>query len=570
MTRFFESTKAASWRVTGVARSLTEDVVGNVGPAVLAFGAAAALLLLITCINVANLLLVRGLARIRELAVRAALGASRARLIAQLLIESGILAVAGGTCGALLAAAAVKGFVALAPADTPRLDEIHVGTPMLLGAIAVTTLAMLLFAVAPSIAASRAQAQAILRATPARSSGGRGFRRAAQMLVVGQIALAMLVLCVAGLVGRTLVSLERVPVAFDPARLLVVELALPKSDMGDAARQRTLVTQLSASIARIRGVRSVAPVYTTPFAAAGGVFGRIPAEGQTKDEQSRNPAVDYELASPTYFGAFGIPLLSGRAFTNDDREGSPSVAIVSVALARRYWPNESAIGKRLVRGPDDRLTVVGVVGDTHYRDLRNPRPTLYLPLGQSPFPFSPTTLVVATDGRPATVVPTLQRLVADAAPGVAVASAMPLDAYLGGALAQPRMNALLLSLFAGASLALAAVGLFGVMATSVRLRSHELSIRLALGAAPAELRVAVLRHAFTIVTWGLGAGLVASLATTRVLRALLFGVSPTDVLTLGTAGALLLVVAFVAAYVPAVRAERMDPAAALREGVSSA
>jgi len=565
LTRFFESTKSVSWRVTGVAHLLTDDVVGNVGPAVLAFGAAAALLLLITCINVANLLLVRGLARIRELAVRAALGASRARLIAQLLTECAILAIAGGTCGALLGAAAVKGFIALAPADTPRLDEIHVGAPMLLGAIAVTTLAMLLFAVVPSIAASRVDAQTVLRATSTRSSGGRGFRRAAQMLVIGQIALAMLVLCVAGLVGRTLVSLERVPVAFDPARLLVMELALPKSYMGDATRQRALVTQLSASIASVRGVRAVAPVYTTPFAPAGGVIGRIAAEGQSRDERSRNPAADFELATPDYFTTFGIPLLGGRAFNDDDRDGSQTVAIVSAAMAKHYWPNESPIGKRFVRGPNDELTVVGVVGDTHYRSLRNPRPALYLPLAQSPFPFAPTTLVVATDGRPSALVPTFQRLVADVAPGVAVASAASLDTYLGGALAQPRMNALLLALFAGASLALAAVGLFGVMATSVRLRSHELSIRLALGAAPGELRANVLRHALTIVSWGLGAGLVASLATTRALRALLFGVSPTDASTLAVAGVLLLVVAFVAAYVPAVRAQRMDPAAALRE-----
>jgi predicted permease len=565
MTRFFESTKSVSWRVTGVARTLTDDVVGNVGPAVLAFGAAAALLLLITCINVANLLLVRGLARIRELAVRAALGASRARLVAQLLTEGAILAIAGGIAGALLAAGAVKGFIALAPTDTPRLDEIHIGAPMLFGAMAVTTIALLLFALAPSVAASRVDAQTILRATSTRSSGSRGFRRAAQALVVGQIALAMLVLCVAGLVGRTLVSLERIPVAFDPARLLVMELALPKSYMGDAARQRTLMTQLSASISGVRGVRSVAPVYTAPFAPAGGVFGRIPAEGQSKDEEARNPAVDFELATPEYFTTFGIPLLRGRTFTDDDREGSLSVAIVSAALARHYWPSENPIGKRFVRGPNDQLIVVGVVGDTHYRDLRNPRPTMYLPLRQSPFPFSPTTLVIATEGLPAALVPTLKHLVTDAEPGVAVASAMSLDTYLGGALAQPRMNALLLALFAGASLALAAVGLFGVMATSVRLRSHELSIRLALGAAPAELRVAVLRHAFTIVCWGLGTGLVASLATTRALRALLFGVSPTDVPTLGVAGVLLLVVAFVAAYVPAARAERMDPAAALRE-----
>ena len=564
LTRFFATTKSASWKVRAVARSLAEDVVGNVGPAVLAFSAAAALLLVITCINVANLLLVRGFGRVRELAVRSALGAGRRRLVNQLLTESALLALAGGIAGTLLAVAAVKGFVAIAPESTPRLAEIRVGASTVAAAIAVTTLAMLLFAVAPSLTTSRVDLQEALRSGSPQSSGSPRFRRGAHGLVVGQMGIALLVLCVAGLVGRSLASLQAIPVAFDPERLLVLELALPKSYMGDALAQRRLVEQLAGRVSLIEGVRGVAPVFTPPLARVGGIFGRIAAEGQTPDEEAHNPAVDYELATPGYFPTFGIPLVRGRAFTEDDRDGSLPVAIVSESFAQSYWPGANPIGKRLVFGTLNRFTVVGVVGDTHYRDLRNPRPRVYLPLRQSPFPFAPTTLVVATNAQHPPIVSVLRRTISDVAAGVAVAGATPFETYVGAALAQPRMNALLLGLFAGAAVILAAVGLFGVMATSVRLRARELSVRLALGATPNDLRATVLRPAIAIASIGIALGLGASLATTRALRALLFGVSPADALTLGAASLLLFAVALLAAYIPAARAQRTDPVIALR------
>jgi Acidobacterial duplicated orphan permease len=562
LTRFFATTRFDSWKVRAVARSLTDDVLGNVGPAVLAFSGAAALLLLITCINVANLLLVRGLSRIRELAVRSALGAGRARLVNQLLIEGTLLAIGGGIAGALLAVAAVKGFIGVAPPDTPRLAEIHVGISTIVVATAVTTLAMLLFAVAPSLASSRIDVPEALRSGTRQSGSSRRFRRGSQALVVAQMALAVLVLCVAGLVGRSLLSLARVPVALDPERLLVVELAFPKSFMDKPVAPT--VDQLVEGLSATPGVRGVAPVFTPPFAAVGGIFGRIPAEGQTADEESRNPPVDYELETPGALATLGVPIVRGRDFTGADRNGSLPVAIVSEAFARLYWPGENPIGKRLVRGKNDLLTVIGVAGDTHYRNLRKPRPRVYEPLRQSQFPFAPTTLVIATVGKPASLVPQLRRIVAEVAPGVAVASAATLETYIGGALAQPRMNALLLGLFAAAAILLAAVGLFGVMATSVRLRARELSVRLAIGATPNQLRAAVMSQALTIAVAGLAIGLAASLATTRALSSLLFGISPTDPVTLGLTSLLLLTVAVLAAYIPAARAQRMDPVVALR------
>jgi len=567
LTRFFASTTALAWHVRGVARSLTDDVVGDVGPALLAFAAAAGLLLLISCFNVANLLIIRGLARSRELAVRAALGASHTRLIAQLLTESAILAVVGGLVGAALAAAAVRGFVALAPAWTPRLDEIRVTGPVIFGAIAITSIATLLFSLAPSVATSRVELQDALRTGARQSGGGRRFRAATQALVVGQVALALLVLSAAGLVARSLLALRRVDVAFDPSRLLVAELALPDRYMGDARKQIALLEQVVPRLQGLPEVRSVAPVLTPPLASVGGIFGRIPAEGQSADEVARNPALTYELATPLYFATLGISLERGRLFTNDDRKGSLPVAILSESAERYYWPGGDAIGKRLVMDETQRLTVVGVVRDTHYRDLRHPRPSIYFPLRQSPFPFAPTTLVIATAGGPAALVPSVRRVLAEVDAGVAVASAVPLEAFVADKLAQPKLNALLLTLFAGAALALAAVGLFGVMATTVRQRTREIAIRVALGATPAGIRAGVLREALLLLGAGGCLGLGIALAVTRLLRSLLFGVSPNDPLTLACGVGVLAGVALLAAYLPARRASRIDPAQALRAEV---
>lgn len=564
ITRFFATTKSVTWGVRGVARSFAEDVVGDAGRAVLAFAAAAGLLLLITCINVATLLLVRGQARTRELAVRTALGASRARIIGQLLVESMLIAVGGGLMGAMLAAAAVRGFIALAPAGTPRLDEIHVSGQVVTGAIAITTLTTLLFALVPALMSSRIEMQGALRAGARESGGSRRSRLATNALVVGQMTLALVVLSAAGLLTRSLIELERVNVAFDPARLVVAELALPRVYMGDAVRQSALLEQLVPRVEALPGVHSVAPVLTPPLAAVGGIFGRLPAEGQSADDIARNPAVTYELATPAYFSTFGIQLRQGRFFTDADGERTLPVAIVSEALARRYWPGANPIGKRLVRGKDEFLTVVGVVQDTHYRDLRNPRPSIYIPLRQSLFSVVPTTLVIATDAGAVTVAAELRRIIAEVAPGVAVAGAVPFERFVAGALAQPRLNALLLTLFAGASLTLAAVGLFGVVATTVRQRTRELAVRAALGATPADLRRMVLSQALSLGAAGATLGVLASLATMRAFGTLLFGVNPTDASTLVAMCVLLLCVAVVAALLPARRAQRISPMLALR------
>ena len=550
----------------GSARPLAELVVGDTRPAVLVFAAASALLLLITCINVANLLLVRGLGRVREVAVRSALGASRGQVVAQLLTEHALLAVAGGAAGLLLAAGAVRVFVALAPAGLPRLDEIQLDPTALAVAVGITGIAMLLFALAPAVATARVELPQVLR-SGARQSAGRRSRRVTEALVVGQVALALVVLSAAGLLARSFVRLERAELSFNPSRLLVGELALRYDRYDTPAKQRAMLERLLTELEGVPGVRAVSPVVAVPFSGTHGWDGRPAAEGQTPAQASANPLLNMELVAPNYFGTFGIPVLRGRGFTADDREGAPSVVVVSQSTARHYWPGDDPIGKRLLMGPpsaQQRLTVVGVVPDTRYRDLREARASIYFPLRQSFFPFVPTTLAIRTSAAPGAVVPALERVIGETAPGVALASTAPFESFLDGPLAQPRLNALLLAVFAAAAVVLAAVGLFGVMATMVRQRTRELGVRMALGATAADVGRLVLRRGMVLAAAGTALGLLGALAANRVLAAMLFEVSPTDAPTLAAVAALLLGVAALASLVPARSSTRIEPVVALR------
>jgi putative ABC transport system permease protein len=550
----------------GRARTLPELVLGDTRTPVLAFAAASTLLLLITCINVASLLLVRGLGRVREVAVRSALGAGRGQVVAQLLVEHAILAVVGGLLGLLVAAGAVRAFVALAPPGLPRVDEIGLDATTLAGAVAITAVALLLFALAPALVTARAALPDVLR-SGTRQSAGRRFRLATEALVVGQVALALVVLAAAGLLARSFVRLQQAELSFQPSRLLVAELALRADRYGTPDAQRALLDQLLPRVQATPGVVSVTPVVAVPFSGTHGWDGRPAAEGQTPEEASTNPMLNMEVVAPGYFAAFGIPVLRGRAFTDADREGAPPVVVISESTARHYWPGEDPIGRRLRMGPPSApaLTVAGLVPDTRWRDLREARPSIYFPLRQSFFPFTPTTLAIRTSGPSAELVPALRRVLAEAVPGVALASAVPFETYLERPLAQPRLNALLLAVFAGAALLLAAVGLFGVMATMVRQRTRELGVRMALGATAAAVARLVLRRGMALAAAGTALGLLGALAANRLLAAMLFDVSPSDAATLAAVAALLLVVAALASLLPARSSARIEPVVALRE-----
>ncbi len=567
MTAFFARPETSPWQrdLRGVVHTLPRLMLGDTKPALITFAAASALLLLITCINVANLLLVRGLTRMREIAVRSALGAGRGRVIGQLLAENSLLAIAGGALGVAVAAAAVQGFIAFAPSGVPRLDEIQVNATALAGALGITGVAMLLFALAPAVMTSRVELQQVLR-SDMRQTAGRRSRFLTEGLVAGQVALALLVLSAAGLIGKSLIKLERVDLALEPSRLLIGELALRSDQFDSMEKQLALLDRIGSRLRQIPDVRAISPVVAAPFSGTGGWDGRPASEGQSPEEAAANPMLNMEVVAPDYFATLGMPVLHGRGFTDQDRAGAPLVVIVSQSTARHYWPGADPIGKRLLMGPklDLSLTVVGVVPDTRYRELRNARPSIYFPLRQSFFPFVPTALVIRTIAQPAELVPAVRRAINDTDPGVALAGAAPFETFLDGPLAQPRLNAFLLAVFAAAGVALAAIGLFGVMATMVRQRTRELGLRMALGASARDLRLMVLRRGLAIATVGLTLGLTGALLANRLLGALLYDVSPTDGVTLAAVAAMLLGVATLASVIPARSSTRIQPVIALR------
>ena len=564
LSSYFTRPEANQWQrdMRGVAHPLPNAILGDVRPAVVVFAVATGLLLLITCINVANLMLVRGLARVREMAVRSALGAGRGRIVGQLMTESAVLALGGGVLGIVLAAAGVRGFLLFAPPGTPRLDEIHLNGTAIGAAVAITALATLLFALAPAVVTSSVELQDVLRSGTRQSGASRRFRLGTEALVIGQVALALVVLSAAGLLARSFMKLERANLAFDPAKLAIVELALPSEGFNDPKQQIALVDRLLPRIGAIPGVRAVTPVLTAPFVAAGGIFGQIAAEGQGAQERTQNPTLIFEVVTPNYFSTFGMKVVRGRGFTDADREGSTRVVLLTESAGRHYWPGADPIGKRLVGDPA--MTVIGVVPDTRYRDLRDARPSIYFPLRQVSFPVVPLTLVIRTVGSSASVIPAIRQRIAEGERGVAVASAAPFEVFLEGPLAQPRLNALLLAIFAVAAVALAGVGLFGVMTTMVRQRTRELGVRMALGATAQELRRLVMRRGIALALAGAAAGLVGALAANRLLVAMLYTVSPTDGLTLAVVALVLLAISALATVLPARASTRIDPVVALR------
>lgn len=565
LSAFYQRGDARPWErnLRGVVHELTQLILGDTKPAVIAFVVAAALLLLITCINVANLLLVRGLARTTEIAVRSALGAARGRIILQLLTENALIALGGGMLGVGLAAVAVQIFLAVAPPGVPRLGEIHPSGVALVIALGITVVSTLLFGLAPAIMTAGVDAQNALRGGM-RHGGGRSSRRITEGLVAGQIALALLVLSAAGLITRTLIQLERAPLSLDPSHVLVGELAIRSDQFDTPQKQLAVLDRVLTGIRAVPGVLGVSPAVAVPFTQ--GWAGQPAIEGQSAEQAMANPVVDMDVVAPSYFTTLGIPVVRGRGFTENDREGAPAVVIVSEGAARAYWPGSDPIGNRFRIGSEftQSVTVVGVVPDTRYRALRERRPAIYFPLRQSTFPFAPTALAIRVAGDPTALVPTIRRAIGSGDPNVALTSAVPFETFLDQALTQPRLNALLLSVFAAAAAVLAAVGLFGAMATMVRQRTREMGVRMAVGATPGDLFRMVVQRGLTVAALGLAAGLLGALAANRLLSAMLYEVSPTDAVTLLAVAALLMLVAVVAVLIPARTSARIDPVLALR------
>ena len=562
LTAYYGRSSSAFLRtVRGVAHSFPQTVIGDTRPAVFAFAAASALLLLLACANVANLLLVRGLGRAREVAVRSALGASRGQVIMHLLAENALLALVGGLSGALVCVVAIRVFVAAVPANFPRLSEIRVDSVALAGAVAITLVATLVFALAPAIVTSRANLSSTLGAG-VRHSDGRRSRLTTEALAACQLAIALIVLSTAGIIARSLVALEKADLGLEPTRLLIARLAFDPGRYPDAARQIQALEAVRARLGVVPGIAGVSTSVSAPFAQ--GWDGHLRVDGQTEAQAATNPYVSMDVIANDHFEALGTSILQGRHFTDADRAGAPKVVMLSESAAKYYWPDESAVGKRVGGAGGEKLTVVGVVPDSRYRDLRQPKMAIYYPLEQSAFPFAPTNLILRTSGLPTAVVPAVRRVLDEVAPGVVLANGASFAEYLDAPLAQPRLNAMLLAVFASAATILAAIGLFGVMATMVRQRTRELGIRMAIGATSTEIGGIVVRRGLMIAVAGSIVGIAGALATNRLVASMLYEVSPTDAVTLIGVTVVLVVVALVATLIPARSSTRIDPVVALR------
>jgi predicted permease len=548
---------------------LKDTVVGQVTRSLLVFAGAVALVLVIACANVANLLLMRATSRHREMAVRTALGAGRRRLVRQLVTESALLWVCAGAAGAGLAVFGVRALLALAPAGRiPRQGEIGVDATALAFALVVSLVTGVIFGLVPAVRATRGNVRDALAATARTLSGRDGRLRGA--LVVAEIGLALVLLAGAGLMVQSFVRLRRVDLGFRPAGLATMTVDLPGARYRSADAMRSLHQAMLERLGHLPGAASAAAVNFIPL---GGAMIR----GDFKLDGGRALPRDYLVAkpavSPGYFRTMNVRLLRGREFTAEDVVSSPGVVIVSKAVADQLWPGESGVGRRLsmkdAPGSGDWLTVVGVVDDVGQTAIDAHRdPAIYQPISQltQTFFLDHMSFVIRAAGEPASLVPAMRQAMRDVDPSQPIGSIGTMDSAIAATVAEPLFQARLIGVFSVFALLLAAIGIYGVVAYSVAERTHEIGIRVALGAASADVIGMVLRRILALVVPGLATGILGALAATRVLGSLLFEVRPNDPATLVGVAGLLAMVAIVAGLVPARRASRVDPLVALRVG----
>ena len=540
---------------------LQERIVRQHRTALTVLLAAVGGVLLIACANVANLLLARGIARRREIAIRSALGAGRGRIVRQLLIESVLLAVVGGGTGVLLAQWGIAAIVAASPLDIPRLQSVHVDRTVLLFAALLSAATGVGFGIIPAFQVSRADAGDTLKGT----TGGVDVRsaRTRQLLVAGEVALSLVLLVGAGLLGRTLVNLERVDVGFAAEHTLAMEISLPDTRYPSAEAQIAFYRRAVDALRAIPGVQSAAASSTLPLSGNDmGIGFRIEGR-QVRDEDHTNAA--YHAISPDYFATMGIRLLRGRMFSERDDERAPAVMVISDTMARTYWPNEDPIGRRVTVNYNNTgvREIVGVVADVKESAVsESPRAEMYTPFAQTPWPFF--TVVVRAQRDPAPLAAALRTTVTQLDPEQPSGDVQALGSYVREATAQPRFTATLATAFALLATGLAGLGIYGVLAYSVAQRRREIGIRMALGARAADVRALVVGQAIALGGIGVAAGIAAAVVLTRVLASLLFGVSASDPLTFAGVCMVLLIVVGAAAYLPARRATRVDPLVALR------
>jgi predicted permease len=558
--------------ITFSASPMHEDLVGDVRAPLRMLMAAVAGVLLIAAVNAASLFLARGERRRGEIAVRSALGAGRRRVAGQLMAESLIVASLAAVLGSALAWAAVHGLARLAPPNLPRIGDVAINGRVLLFGLSVALSTGLLFGVAPALDAWRGDVRGVLSTAGRTGIGGRGAGRFRRALVLTQLALATLLALGAGLLLRSFASLRRVDLGFDPAGVLTMPLSPPVSVVAPDGEAIAFYRDLEERIAALPGVAAVGSALRIPLADGHDNYS-IQVEGREVATIGESPAPGMEWATPGYFQAMRIPLLRGRYFTAADDASAPLVAVIGEETARELWPGEDALGKRLrMFNPSSPwMEVVGVVADVKHYGVREDRSAkLYIPHLQGNLGgyYSPSnlTLFVRTDGDAAALAAPVRELVRGLEPGMPVGAARTMDEVVSQALAPDRFTFLLLGGFAVAALLLAAVGVYGVVAETVARRTREIGLRMAVGADRRRILGQVLREGLGLAVAGAVAGLAGGVWAARVLRTLLYEVTPTDPWTFVVVGPLLVAVTLLASLVPALRAARVDPVEALRGG----
>jgi putative ABC transport system permease protein len=544
-------------------------LVGDAGPALLILFGAVGCVLLIACANVANLLLARSMTRQREMAVRAALGAGRGRVVRQLLTESLLLALVGGGLGFVFALWGTQGLLRLVPQDIPRMAQIKMDSHVFFFTLLAALVTGILFGLAPALQSANRNLFESLKESSggAGLSGGLPHNRLRAALVVAEMALALTLLMGAGLMLQSFARLQNVNPGFNPHNVLTFTFDMPSSRY-KTEQQKVFYRQLLDRLSALPGVVSASGA--TPLPLSGDHMGiSFTIEGQPV-AKGNEPDEEVRIVAPGYFKTMGIPLLEGREFAPTDTSTSPDVVVVNQAFARKYFPNEDPVGKRMKPDVSDSdapgtpvREIVGVVGSVKTRSLsQEAKPEYFLPYQQAL--ITTLSMVLRTQAAPESEVGAARETVRSMDASLPLYGVESMDQYVGASVAQPRFSMLLLAIFAGLALALTAVGIYGVMAYAVSQRTHEIGIRLALGAQQGDVMRLVLGYGVKLALAGVAVGIAAALALTRLLSSALYAVSPHDPLTFVAVALALMLVALAACYIPARRAMRVDPMIALR------
>lgn len=538
--------------------SLREHLVGKLGLILWILGGSVGLVLLVACANVANLLLARSAVRQKEIAIRAALGATRLQIMRQLLIESALLGMLGGGAGVILAVWSVPLLQLLIPPNAYRAGEIGLDIQVLGFALAVSLLSSLLFGLTPALAASTPD----LARTLKDNSSGSGSRvgKLSRVLVVCEVALALILLVGASLMSLSLSNLQGVDLGFRPQNVLTVPVSLPEGTYPEARVRGVFSIQALEQIRTLPGVQSVALATALPLSGYLSQ-GSVAIEGQPSNTQVQ---ADYLTASSEYFRVMGIPILSGRTFSEQDTQDSTGVVIINEVLARRHFPDQDPIGRRLqLETTSAWLTVIGVVGSVRQNELgTEPGPQTYRPYSQDSWPYM--VFMVRTTKAPLSLKNTVEQAIHAVDPDLPIARVLSLEQVVAGSMAQPRLTWLLLALFAGLATLLSAIGVYGVMSYSVTLRTREIGIRMALGATPGHILKLIVGQGMVLVLIGMVLGVAGTIALGRILASLLYGVGAGDPRAIGAVSLGLALVTLVACWLPARRAARVNPLVAMR------